>query len=186
MTDERHEADPQPDPDPEGDHLPSVPAAGPPGNRRLEHAPGDRYRRRGIAALANDAAIPAEEGGPSPARGVLFGVIGAALAAVLLFVLGALFSFSAGLLIVALFAGRVVGLLVRGGAVDSLSSPARVSVAVIIVLAGVAIAQVATWGWAIAAQGARLGPVDYLADVFGPVLPLEYMVATLAAWWSAR
>ena len=172
-------------PAPSGDDAPEAEPRSPSGPR-LERPPSDRYRLRRPSVPAADATIPAEEGGPSPARGVLFGMVGAAIGAALLFVLGALFAFSAGLLIVAVFAGRAVGLLVRGGAGDALSSPARVSVAVLVVLGGITLAEAAIWGWAIAAQGARLGPADYLLDVFGPVLPLEYIIATLAAWWSAR
>ena len=123
---------------------------------------------------------------PEPATQALaYGLVATALCAALLFALAAFLAFSAGLLIVAFFLGRIVGLSVRSGADDGLSPAARTNAAILLSLAGITIALVATWLFS-RATGGVLGPVEYLADTLGPIVPLLYMIATLAAWWGSR
>ncbi len=156
--------------------------------RRLERAPSERYRRTRSGELDGQAEANAGRelaAAASPGRGVLFGLVGALIGVSILVVFGAVFSYSVGLLVVAFFLGRIVGYTVRAGALDSLSSATRVSVSILIVLAGLTIAQLAIWVWS-RIQGGSLDPWPFLLDTYGPLLPLEYMTATLTAWWSGR
>jgi hypothetical protein len=118
----------------------------------------------------------------APALGpaVAAGLIGA----VILFVFAGPLSFSAGLVVVALFVGRIVGLSTRAGGAR-VEPAARTSVAVVVSLVAVTLGLLAAWASAVAAGGS-LGPLDYLNETLGPLVPLQYIVATLAAWWSTR
>jgi hypothetical protein len=122
---------------------------------------------------------------PSPTRAVGLGSLTAVLVGAILAVLGGPVSLSAGLAVVAFFMGRLVGSMVRVGAGDTLSSPARVSVAIVLSLLGIAIGQIGIWLFA-RGEGGALDLGTYLFDAFGPLVPLEFMIATLTAWWSAR
>jgi hypothetical protein len=122
---------------------------------------------------------------PSPGRALGLGSLTAVLVGALLAVLGGPVSLSAGLAVVAFFLGRLVGAMVRLGAGDTLSSPARVSLAIVLSLLGVAIGQIGIWVFA-RGEGGALDLGAYLFDAFGPLVPLEFMIATLTAWWSAR
>ncbi len=121
---------------------------------------------------------------PSPVRALGLGSTAAAILAVVLAVLGGPASFSAGLVVVAFFMGRLVGAMVRFGAGPTLSSPARVSLAILISLAGIGAGQLGIWAFA-RSEGGVLDVASYLGS-FGPLVPLEFMIATLSAWWSAR
>ncbi|HEU4672384.1 MAG TPA: hypothetical protein VFS32_05740 [Candidatus Limnocylindrales bacterium] len=121
---------------------------------------------------------------PSPVRALGLGSVAAAILALVLAVLGGPASFSAGLVVVAFFMGRLVGAMVKFGAAGTLSSPARVSLAILISLAGIAAGQLGIWLFA-RGEGGVLDVGTYLAS-FGPLVPLEFMIATLSAWWSAR
>ncbi|HEY3524000.1 MAG TPA: hypothetical protein VGK63_09860, partial [Candidatus Limnocylindrales bacterium] len=121
---------------------------------------------------------------PSPVRALGLGSVAAAIVAIVLAVLGGPASFSAGLVIVAVFMGRLVGAMVRVGAGTTLNSPARVTLAVLISLVGIAAGQLGIWLFA-RSEGGVLDVGTYLGS-FGPLVPLEFMIATLSAWWSAR
>ena len=92
--------------------------------------------------------------------------------------------FRTGLVIVAFFMGRLVGAMVRVGAGDTLSSPARVVLAILISLAGIGAGQLGIWVFS-RTEGGVLDVATYLGS-FGPLVPLEFMIATLSAWWAAR
>ena len=110
----------------------------------------------------------------------------AALIAVAVFLLFAgPLSFSAGLVIIAVFAGRSIGLVTRVAAGPAVSSDGRVVIALLITIAWFVVAQVAVWLYA-RSEGGVLGPLDYLAQTYGPLVPIELIVAVLVAWWSAR
>jgi len=114
------------------------------------------------------------------------GVVGAAIGTAIYLVLAIVFSFSAGLIVVAIFTGRFIGLFVRAGAAGTLSSAARVTLSVIIFLAAMTVAIVGTW-LAAGLQGGVLPLGEYLDDAYGtPLISLEYMLGTLLAWWSSR
>ncbi len=114
------------------------------------------------------------------------GILGASIGTLIFLILAVGFDFSAGLLIVAVFTGRFIGLFVRAGAAGTLSSPARVAVAVAIFLVAMTVAIVVTW-LAAGLEGGVLSLGDYLDQAYGtPLISLEFMLGTLMAWWSAR
>lgn len=113
------------------------------------------------------------------------GSLTAVIVGAILAVLGGPVSLSAGLAVVAFFMGRLVGAMVRVGGGRTLSSPARVSLAILLSLGGIAIGQIGIWLFA-RSEGGALDLGAYLFQTFGPLVPLEFMIATLTAWWSAR
>jgi hypothetical protein len=121
-----------------------------PGDRRpvLDRAPGERYARP--AADADDAnarvdafAIPAA---------IVLGT------AVVFTILGAIVAVTAGLIVVAGFAGWLIGRFV--------SPPSR---AALIGVAAVVIGFLAIWAYG-RLEGGVLDPIDYLFQVEGPVI----------------
>ncbi|MBM4408388.1 MAG: hypothetical protein FJ038_07295 [Chloroflexi bacterium] len=94
-------------------------------------------------------------------------------------------SFSAGLVVIAVFAGRVIGIVVRTTAGPNVSSDARIVIVLLLTIAWFVAAQAGVWLYA-RAEGGALPLFDFLAQVFGPLVPLQLMAAVLVAWWSAR
>ena len=161
------------------------PAAGEPGERppgRLDRAPGERYQPPRMGRLGRGATIDPTG---SPARAVVSGAIAAAAALIVFLVFAGPLSFSTGLVVIAVFAGRLVGLVVRTAAGPTVSSDARIVMALLLTIAWFAAAQVGVWLYA-RAEGGALPLLDFLGQVFGPLVPLQLMVAVLVAWWSAR
>lgn len=105
------------------------------------------------------------------------------LAALLVFVLAGLLYLTAGLIVVAGVVGWGMALTVRTPGValprtDRLLAVGATVVAVTLGLLG-------AWGAGVA-SGGTLGPLEFVADVFGPLAPLVYVVGAGAAWWSSR
>ena len=148
-----------------------------PGERRLQRPPSDRFRDEEV----DDS--PAAPG--SAARGLAYGSV-AALGGVLLTVmLGGLLAFSAGLLVVWAAAGNVVGWGVRIGGGTAFGASVRLVTAVVLALAGVALGQLGLW-WYAGTEGGVLPLVDYLAQTFGLLVPLQALLAAGFAGWAAR
>jgi len=148
--------------------------------RRLDRAPSER--------LTGDEPSSGPRTAPSgsPGRAIALGAVGAVVGVAIFLALAIGFSFTAGLLVVAIFTGRFVGLFVRSGAGITLSSAARVLAAVGIFLVAQLVALVATWLWS-RIEGGDLALLDYLDQVYGtPLIALEFMLGTLMTWWSAR
>jgi hypothetical protein len=61
----------------------------------------------------------------------------------------------------------------------------RAGAALALTLGAVALAQLGIWLYA-RWEGGALGIVDYLAQAFGPLVPLQFAVAGVVAWWTAR
>lgn len=171
---------------------PSEPQSNPPSSPTPDATGGEQPRRRLERAPSEGLTgeEPTSGRGTSPstslARGIALGALGALVGVAIFLVLAIGFSFTAGLLIVAIFTGRFVGLFVRSGAGSTLSSAARVVTAVGIFLVALLVALVATWLWS-RVEGGDLGLGDYLDQVYGtPLIALEFMLGTLMTWWSAR
>jgi hypothetical protein len=151
------------------------------GRRRLEQAPGDRYGTNAASAGEGDAA----EETSGPIRGIVLasvvGTIGAG-AAVALF---AIASVSAGLLVVSAVTGLFVAEGLRAGGGTHMAPRLRRGVALATAVESVALAQLGIWLYA-RSEGGALGLIDYLAQTFGPLVPLQFAIAALVAWWSAR
>lgn len=127
---------------------------------------------------------PATGSAGSLTQAIAFGLVAAAVCGLILFGFAALASFSAGLVVVALFLGRIVGLSVRSGAGRQVSPAARASAAILLSLGAVTVALIATWAFS-RLVGGVLGLPEYFAETLGPLVPLVYMLATVGAWWGA-
>lgn len=163
------------------DQPPDDPRAGQspvPGERRLAHPPSDRYR------VAAPQAAEAEPEG-SVARGLALAVALAAVGALAIIVLGGVLAISAGLIVAAAAIGWAVGLGLRAGARGSLSRTSRIRLALALAIASIALGQLGLWLYA-RTEGGVLGPLDYLGETFGLLVPLEVLAASIAAWVSAR
>jgi hypothetical protein len=146
-----------------------------PGERRLERPPSERY------ATPEDAA-PAASGLSRPRR-VAIGALIAVVGAVAIAVGGGLLAITAGLVVVAVAVGWGVGTIVSLGAEPD--PPSTTWTAVALTVLGIGLGQVGLW--LIARQeGGVLGLVDYLGETFGFLVPLQFLVGAVTAWWGAR
>ena len=169
------------EPPPESTEPSRIPGeTGPPvARRQLDHAPGERFRPGSPAG-----AIVAAAG--SPTRAIGMGIVGALVGVGVFLVLAIAYAYTAGLVVVAIFTGRFIGLFVRAGAAGSLASPARTLVSIVIFLVALTGAILTTW-LAAGLRGGDLPLGDYLEQAYGtPIVTLEFMLGTLMAWWSAR
>jgi hypothetical protein len=87
-----------------------------------------------------------------------------------------------GLLFVAVLLGIVVGLAVAAGAGRSLRPVARRALAVALALAALAVAAGVDW----ALSGMFLRPLDFVAQVYGLLVPLEVVLAAAGAVVGSR
>ena len=172
---------PRPGYDAPMDDQPARPASDPapdPGERRLSRPPSDRYRPAEPEAPGSSAAR-------SPIRGIAFALVIVFGLAVAITVLGGSGLLSAGLVVVAGAGGWAIAIALRMGAGATIPRPRRTWLAVALALAAVALGQVGLWLFA-RTEGGVLPLVDYLAQVFGPLVPLQAVAATILAGWTAR
>jgi hypothetical protein len=154
-----------------------------PGERRLARPPSERYR---AAPDADAAATPAvADPAAGPARGVAFGTVAALLGAGAIVVLGGALAVSTGLLVAAAALGYAVALALAAGAGDTLGKPRRTWIAAGLALLGALLGQLGLWLYA-RSEGGVLAPIEYLAETFGALVPLELLLAAAVAWWRAR
>lgn len=153
-----------------------------PGERRLAQPPSARYGSPEPAPMTSAAgsALP----GPL-ARASIVAVAGA----LVLTVVGAILTSTAGLLFVAGVSGAAIGLVLAGARVPAgaaqPASRSRVAwLSVALALGSVALASIATWLIG-RSEGGVLGLLDYLLETFGPFVPGEAILAALGAWWGA-
>jgi len=151
--------------------------------RRLAHPPGDRYREAEEKAAAE--AAPREDPSASVARGMAIALVVALLGALAIIVLGAIATVTTGLMVVAGGLGFGVGQALRVGAREKLAPGRRVGLAVGLTLIAIALAQLGIWQYA-RAEGGVLPLIDYLAEVFGPLVIAEFAVGAVVAWLAAR
>ena len=162
---------------PEGD----PPALPDPGERRLAHPPSDRYRDSEARAAIGTAPDP----GASVARGVAIATVAATLCSIAIVVLGGVFAVSAGLVAVAGATGWGVAALFRYGAGDHMTRRGRVAWTTGLSVAAIGLGQLGLWQYA-RTEGGVLPLIEYLDEVFGPLVPLEFGAAGLLAWLAAR
>ena len=163
--------------------LPPDPAPPDGGERRLARPPSERYGTAGGPGAAAPPAVSPD--GASPTRGVAFGAVAAILGAALIVVLGGAMAISAGLLVAAAAGGYAVGLATAAGAGATMSRTRRTAIAAALAVLGVAGGQVGLWLFA-RTEGGVLPLIDYLGQTFGPLVPLELLLAGGVAWWRAR
>lgn len=154
------------------------------GERRLARPPSERY---GPAAGGTEpAALPPDTADrASPARGITFGAVAAIVGAALIVVLGGAMAISAGLLVAAAAIGYAVGLATVAGAAGTLTGAGRPGSAAALAGLGIVLGQVGLWLFA-RTEGGVLPLIDYLGQTFGPLVPLELLLAVGVAWWQAR
>lgn len=149
-----------------------------PGERRLAHPPSDRYQ-------AIEPPAPEENPAASTARGVVFAIVAAVAGATAIVVLGGVLAVSSGLLVVAGATGWAVAAGLRAGAGRQLAADRRWLLALSLALLSVALGQLGLWLYA-RTEGGVLGPLDYLAETFGLLVPLELLAASIVARATAR
>jgi hypothetical protein len=156
-------------------------AAASPGERRLAHPPSDRYRDIEIEAEAAGLPDPAASVPRGLAVSLVIGIVGAAA----IVFLGGVLAVTFGLLVIAGTTGLAVSQGLRVGAREHLSARRRTGLAVGFALGAVALGQLGLWLYA-RTEGGVLAPLDYLWEVYGILVPLEFAAAAAAAWLSAR
>jgi hypothetical protein len=93
--------------------------------------------------------------------------------------------FQAGLVIIALFLGRLTAVGVTSGAGGAGSREVRQAIAISLSVGAIAAAQVVLWLWA-GVEGGTLGLFEYLAQTYSIVVPLQLLFAGGAAWLSTK
>jgi hypothetical protein len=160
--------------------------------RALETAPSERLATaRAAAAGVSPAARAAAPGGAaagdaagsgSRGRAVVLGVVAAAGGALVHLGAATVLLWTAGLLVVALVMGFVVGWAVALGAGSSAGTGARRGISITLALASIVLAGSLNW----AISGLFLGPLEYLAQVYGLLVPLQILLAGVGALAGSR
>jgi hypothetical protein len=151
-----------------------------PGYRRLARPPSDRYD-----ADASGTSSPPSDPGGSVGRGIVLGILVGIGGAGVTTVVAGTFAVSAGLLVAAIALGWAIAAVVRLGATDHLDPGPRRFATIIITVAAIVLVQVGLWLFA-RAEGGVLSLPDHLAETYGILVPLQFGLGTLAAWWSTR
>jgi hypothetical protein len=163
------------------DEAPAPPAPGE--QRRLAHPPSDRYRAAEAKAAAD--AAPRPDPSASVARGVAIATAIALVGAAAVVVLGGVATVTTGLIVVAGTIGFGVAVALQLGAGGRLARGRRIMLAVALTLFSVGLGQVGIWQYALT-EGGVLPLVDYLGEVFGPLVIVEFVVGGVVAWVAAR
>jgi uncharacterized membrane protein YccC len=146
-----------------------LPADAEPGDRppsrqtRLDRPPSERY---GPAPTPKTAGLRTRA-----ARALGVALVGAAIIAVL----GGPLSMTAGLLAVAVLIGLIVGAMLRE----------LTALAVGVAVGSVVLGLLAVWLFS-RSEGGVLDPLNYFAEVQGPLAPIQLVLAALAAIISSR
>ena len=126
-----------------------------------------------------------EDPAASPARGLAFAIVATIVGAAILMFLGGVLAVSSGLVVAAGATGWAVGIALRAGAAGRFAPGRRARLAVGLAILAVLLGQAGLWAYA-RSEGGVLGPLDYLAEVFGLLVPLELLAAAVVAWATAR
>jgi len=113
---------------------------------------------------------------------VLLGLVAAGMGAAVHVAIAVLLLATGGLLVVAATLGFVVGAVVRYGAGSRVGTGARRGLGMGLAMAAVAVALAANW----ALSGAYLGPIDFLGQVYGLLVPLQVVAAAAGALAGTR
>ena len=162
----------------------AAPVTSSPGERRLARPPSDRYREVEAATAAAEAEAIVDPAA-SVARGVALAAAVAISGAAAIVFLGGVLAFTEVLLVVAGFTGGGVGIALRWGAGNHLAGRRRVAIALVLALGAVALGQLGLWQYG-RTEGGVLGPLDYLGQVYGPLVLVEFAAAGVLAWLAAR
>jgi len=114
-------------------------------------------------------------------RRIVAAVIASDLGAVAI-AIGGILALSAGLVVIAAVTGVAVGWFARG---VGRTPTTGVAIAIAVALGGIAIGQFLLW-FVAGLEGGVLGPIDYLAQAFGVLVPAQFVAAGAGAWLAAR
>ena len=171
-----------------GDHPP---------RRLLEHAPSERYTAGSVArAGGGQPGGGGRVGGTARDRGgldrggenrglrraFLLGLVAAALAVAVHVAFAILLLATGGLLVVAATLGFAVGALVRYRAGSRVRAGTVRGLGVALALAAIIAALAINWSL----SGEYLGPLDFLAQVYGALVPLQVAAAAAGALAGTR
>jgi hypothetical protein len=176
--------DEQHDPGPE-DATPtrSTPGEQVPAERRLlDRPPSERYARVRSEADEDEGLDSARAG--SIVRVLVGAVVAGVVGGATLIVLASPLALSEPLVIVAGLAGIAIGLAARWGAGSIVNRTRAKRIAAVVAALTIVVVEVVVWQLALA-QGGVLPLVDYLAETFGLVVPLELVAAVVGAWATA-
>jgi len=112
----------------------------------------------------------------------VFGVAAGAVSAAVHVVAATLLLWTGALLVVAVTMGIVIGTAVGRGAGSSMQPWARERLAIGLALCALAVAVGINW----ALSGMYLGPLDYLVQVYGLLVPLQAALAVAGAVAGSR
>lgn len=150
--------------------------------RLLAAAPSDRFGfGSGVVGEAGGGASTAASGG-SLARAIGVGLVASAAGVAIHVVAATALAWTAGLLVVAATLGIAVGLAVAWGGRRALRGATRRWLAIGLSLVAVGIAIGVNW----ALSGMYLGAVEYVAQVYGLIVPVEAILAASGALIGAR
>jgi len=152
-----------------------------PPRRLLAQAPSERLSARAGGAPRDGGAARRATAGSAP-RSLVLGVAATAIGAAVHVAAATLLLWTGALLVVAVAVGILVGLAVALGAGRSLRPAARRWLAVALALAALAVAVGVNW----ALSGMFLGPLDYVAQVYGLLVPLQAVLAAFGAAAGSR
>jgi hypothetical protein len=97
---------------------------------------------------------------------------------------GGVLTFTAGLVVIAAVLGIAAGWLARDAGRSPDGRQDRI-LAVVLAIGGVTLGQVLLWFVALL-EGGVLGPIDYLAQTFGILVPAQFFLAGAGAWLASR
>src|SRR5262245_10311101 len=142
--------------------------------RRLDRPPSDRYQQDAAAGARGPSAeadSDADSDAPLPARELILRGIGVGIVgAIAMTILGGPLSVTVGLVAAAGAIGWVIGMVSR---------PLRLA-AIVIALVSVVLGLAGIWLYA-GVEGGVLGPIEYLAEVQGILVPIELAAAGVLA-----
>jgi hypothetical protein len=146
-----------------------------PPKRLLERAPSEL-----LAAPPAVAGADAEAG--SAGRALACGLFAAGSGAAVHALAATWLLWTGGLLVVAATLGILIGLAVAVGGGGTLAPAARRSLAAGLAVAALLVAIAVNW----ALSGMYLGPLDYLGEVYGLLVPLQLVLAAVGGLAGSR
>ena len=150
-----------------------------PGESRAARPPSERDR------FAEADVAPTPDPATSRGRGIFLGALAGLAGAAAITILGGALAVTAGLLVIGAATGWAVAISLRVGSGGHLMRGSRVRIALALTLGAIALGQVGLWAFA-RSEGGVLGPLDYLWEVFGALVPLQILAAAVVAWITAR
>ena len=112
-------------------------------------------------------------------------MVGAIIGAVVITVLGGVLTVTGGLLAVTAVIGWATAWGLRVGGGTTIDDRRRAYLALVLALSSVCLGQLGLWLYA-RTEGGVLPLVDYLGEVYGPLVPVQAIVAAIVAWVTAR